>query len=117
MAQAVTDFLRNAGLLDLLNMLIAAIFVVIGLASFVSRRPMHLYKLMGLAMVPLLLGLVTMYVDYTTSGIGMFGTPSEAAIAARRQAALINGVIGALGALVFVALGMLGRKSRIGNGE
>ena len=117
MARAVTAFLGNAGLLDLLNILIAAIFIVIGLVSSVSRGPMQMDKLMGLAMAPLLLGLVTMYVDYTTSGIGMFGTPGEAAIGTRRQAALINGMIGVLGALVFVMLEMLGRKRKVRNGE
>lgn len=57
------DFVRNATLLSLLNILVAATFIVVGLVSFVSRRPLHMYKLMGLAMVPLLLGLVTMHVE------------------------------------------------------
>ena len=118
MAQAVTDFLRNSGLLDLLNILTAAIFMLVGLVAWiVSESPRHIYKLLGLGMVPLLIGLLTMYVDYRTSGISMFGTPDGAAIAARRQAALINGIIGALAALVFMATGMLGRKRKIGNGR
>lgn len=113
MVRAVTDFLMDAGLIDLLNILIAAVFILLGLVSIVARRPTNMYKLVRLAMVPLLLGLVTMFVDYSTSGVSMFGIPDQAAIAARKQAALINGMIGTLGALVFVATGMLGRKRKI----
>ena len=117
MPHALTDFLRNSGLLDLLNMLTAVIFVLVGLVAWiVSESPRHTYKIVGLAMVPLFLGLVTTFADYSTSGISMFGIPGEAAISARRQAALINGMIGATAALVFVVTGMLGRKRKIGNG-
>jgi hypothetical protein len=117
MAQAVTDFVRNSGLLGLLNLLTVAIFVLIGLLrSLVSRSSRRMSKRLAWGMVPLLIGLVTMCVYYSTSDRGMFGTPGAEQIAANRRDALIHGVIGVLGTAVFVATGMLGRKGKIGNG-
>ena len=65
MVRAVTDFLMDAGLIDLLNILIAALFCVV-----VSRRPTNMYKLNGPgngAFAPRPGHDVS--VDYTTSGI------------------------------------------------
>ena len=112
MAQAVTDFLKYAGFLDLLNRLTAVTFVVVGLVSFFSRRMSRMNNLPTLAIVPLLVGLLTMSVDRYTleNGPFMYGRPSAAAIVAGRRDALINAIIGALGGLVFAATVILSRK-------
>lgn len=47
MTHAVTDFLKDASLLGLLNILIAAIFLAAGLASFLSRRPRNKYQVLA----------------------------------------------------------------------
>ena len=115
MAQAVTEFLRDVSLLGLLNLLTATVFVLFGLVTLlVSRRPRRMGKRLAWGMVPLLVGLVTMYLAYRISDKSMHGRPSEEAIASNRRDALIHGVIGTLGAAVFVATGMAG-KARIGN--
>jgi len=67
---------------------------------------------MGIAAVPLITGLVTMYLKnrILDRGFGMFGRLSPEAIAAGRREALIGACIGALAAVLMLLMGVVGLK-------
>lgn len=65
------------------------------------------------------MGLLAMCLDNYTLQNGPFfndGKPDPTVLAAGRRDALISLMIGALGALVFTATGVLAGKRKIGNG-
>jgi hypothetical protein len=71
-----------------------------------------MYWLVGAAVLPLLSGLLTMYVDNRDldTGHGMFGPLNVEAIAVGRQRALITACIGAAGAIALALMGVVGLK-------
>jgi len=71
-----------------------------------------MYWIVGAAVLPLLCGLLTMYVDNREldTGYGMFGRLSAKAIAAGRRDALITACVGAAGAVLMAAMGFVGLK-------
>jgi len=73
-----------------------------------------MYWLIAVAALPLLIGLLTMYVDnrMLDTGFGMFGSLSAEAIAVGRRDALINAGIGATAAALLVLMGMSGLRYR-----
>ncbi len=117
--ETLTDFLKNATLLTLLTLLTTVISVLVGIAVLVfarTRRPM--YVIVAAAALPLLSGLLTMYVDNREldTGYGMFGRLSAKAIATGRRDALITGCIGAAGAVLMVLMGIVGLKLKRNRG-
>jgi len=117
--ETLTDFLKNATLLTLLTLLTTVISILVGIAVLVFarvRRPMYL--IVAAAALPLLSGLLTMYVDNREldTGYGMFGRLSAKAIAAGRRDALITACIGAAGAVLMVLMGIVGLKSKRNRG-
>jgi hypothetical protein len=116
--ETLTDFLKNATLLTLLTLLITVISILFGIVILIfARRQRPMYWVLAIATLPLLAGLVTLYVDNRTldTGRGMFGRLTDHAIAAGRRDALITAVIGSVGAIVVFLLGVLGlrRKSTV----
>jgi hypothetical protein len=98
--ETLSDFLKHATLLTLLTLLTTLISILVGVAVLVfarTRRPMYL--MVVAAALPLLSGLLTMYVDnrQLDTGHGMFGRLSAEAIAAGRGEALVTACIGAAG--------------------
>jgi Mn2+/Fe2+ NRAMP family transporter len=117
MEPAVMEFLRTVTLLGVLNLLTVTIVVILSMVTILfGRRTSRPLKRVVWGMVPLLIALVTMCVDYSTSDRDMFGRSNDAEIAASRSAALVHGVIGVLGAAIFIGTGLLARQRKIGNG-
>jgi hypothetical protein len=117
--ETLTDFLKDATFLTLLTLLTTVISILVGIAVLVlarTRRPM--YVIIAAATLPLLAGLLTMYVDnrQLDSGYGMFGRLSAEAIAAGRRDALITGCIGAAGAVLTGLIGIVGLKLKRNRG-
>ena len=69
-----------------------------------------MYGLLVAALVPVLLGLLALFLKYRllAGGFGMFGRLSDEAIAAGRREALVIACIGATGTVVLVLIGFLG---------
>src|SRR5258706_10494530 len=107
------DFLRHATLLDLLNLLIAIMLILAGTVTLiVARSRRSMYCLIATAVFPLLLGLLTMYMDnrIIDRWVGMAETLNAEGIAASRQDASINAGIGAAAAALLVLMGMIGLR-------
>ena len=109
------DFLRHATLLDLLNLLIAIMLILAGTVTLmVARSRRSMYCLIATAVFPLLLGLLTMYMDnrIIDKWVGMAETLNAEVIAASRREASINAAIGATAAALLVLMGMIGLRSK-----
>ena len=116
MVETLTDFLKNATVLTLLTILITLISILGSIVVLIFARGQRLfYWLVGAATLPLLFGLLSMYVDnrLLDTGMGMFGKLSSEAIAAGRRDARITACIGVGGALVVFLMSEFGlKKSR-----
>ena len=109
------EFLRHASLLDLLNLLIAIMLILAGTVTLmVARSRTTMYCLIATAVFPLLLGLLTMYMDnrIIDRWAGMAETLNAEVIAASRREASINAGIGATAAALLVLMGMIGLRSK-----
>jgi hypothetical protein len=109
------DFLRHASLLDLLNLLIAIMVILAGTVTLmVARSRTSMYCLIATAVFPLLLGLLTMYMDnrIIDRWAGMAETLNAEVIEASRREASINAGIGATAAALLVLMGMIGLRSK-----
>lgn len=109
--ETVTDFLKSRGLLDLLVILVTIVLILAGiLISIVSesRKPIH--QLLVVAFVPLLLGLLDMFVKnrLLDRRFGFMGPLSVEAVALGRRDAIVIACIGATGTVVLVLIGFLG---------
>jgi hypothetical protein len=73
-----------------------------------------MHWLLAIAVLPLLSGLLTMYLEnrILDRGFGMFGRLSAEAIGAGRREALIAVFIGVTGTIVLVFIGLLGLKRK-----
>jgi hypothetical protein len=108
--EAVTEFLKNCGLLDLLVIVVTLILVLAGiLISVLARNRKSMYRLLVVAFVPLLLGLLDMFVKnrFLDRRFGLMGPLSDEAIAAGRRDALVIACIGATGTLLLGLVGLL----------
>jgi hypothetical protein len=109
--ELLVDFLKNAGLLDLLVILVTLILILTAVFKLVFfRRLRSMRRLLVISPVPLILGLVAMYVRnrMLDRGIGMFGGFSNTAIALGRRDALLIACFGAIGTLVMTSIALIG---------
>src|SRR5438132_1047821 len=109
MAEALTNFIKNAGLITILHLLITAILVLVSLAFFVSARTrtsMLWFLLIGI--LPALSGILTMYFKnrIVDQGIGMFSRLSAEGIASGHREAFVDFVVG-----VVATVGILGLRT------
>jgi hypothetical protein len=107
MVEALTDFIKNAGLFTLLHFLITAILIFVGIALFAfarTRRAMMWFLIIGI--LPVVSGILTMFLKnrILDSGIGMFGRLSPEGIAAGRREALVDLVGGFTGGIAILLL-------------
>ena len=105
--EALTEFVKHATLLTLLNFLIVVVFLLIGFAIAIaaqSRKGMT--WLFAISFVPAFSGILTTYFQnrILDSGQGMFGRLSPHAIALGRRDALISGGVGVAGTALLLLL-------------
>jgi asparagine N-glycosylation enzyme membrane subunit Stt3 len=111
--ESLTNFLKDLGLLSLLNILVTVILILAGFVTLiVARTRRAIYRLLAIASLPLLLGALSMYVKNRAldEGYGMFGRLNAQEIVAGRREALIIACIGAAGTIVLVLIGLFGLK-------
>jgi hypothetical protein len=109
MARVLTEFIRNAGLISLLNLLLITLCIVAGLVFFFRARATgHMRWFLGVGILPTISGILAMYfkLKITNAGIGLFGRLGPEAIAVGRREALVNLVIG-----VAASAGILGLRA------
>ncbi|HEY3027967.1 MAG TPA: hypothetical protein VGJ55_17590 [Pyrinomonadaceae bacterium] len=108
--ETLVDFLKNSTTLDLLVVVVTIILVIAGiLISVLAGNRKSMYRLLLVAFVPLLLGLLDMFVKnrLLDRGVGLMGRLSPEAIAAGRREALVIACIGATGTLLLGLVGLL----------
>ena len=109
--EAVGDFVKNLGLLDLLIIVLTVILILAGILILIFGRSRRLiYGFLSAAVLPLLLGLLGLYLKNLAldRGFGLVGHLSAEGIAAARREALIIAAIGVGGTFVLVLMGLMG---------
>jgi hypothetical protein len=105
MSEAVTEFIKNAGLSTVGHFLLIAISLVIGVAFFFlarTRKEMSFFLAVGI--LPAVSGILAMYFRNKYSGVGMFGPPGPEAIALAQKEAWIDLSAGIAAASVILLL-------------
>ena len=105
--EALTEFVKHAGLLTLLNFLIVIVFLLLGVTIAIFARSRKAMKgLLAISFVPAFSGILTTYFQYRIidSGLGMFGQLSPHAIALGRRDALISGGVGVAGTVLLLSI-------------
>ena len=109
--ETLSNFLKFSTPLDWLTILAAVILIFVGLIMLIAvRRRTAMYFLLGIAVVPLLLGLLTTYLkNREIERIMSLVEPvdAEAAEAGRREA-LISTYLGATGTAIVELIGAIG---------
>jgi len=109
--ETFSNFLKFSTPLDWLTIFSAAILIFVGLIMLIAvRRRTPMYFLLGIAIVPILLGLLTTYlknreIERMLSMVESVG--AEAAEAGKREA-LISTYIGAAGTVIVELIGAIG---------
>lgn len=105
--EALTEFVKHATLLTLLNFLIVTVFLLIGVTIAIGARSRKAMEwLLAISFVPAFSGILTTYFQnrILDSGQGMFGRLSPHAIALGRRDALISGGVGVAGTALLLLI-------------
>jgi hypothetical protein len=105
MSEAVTDFIKHAGLSTVAHLLLAVISILFGVALFFlarTRRAMSFFFVVGI--LPAVSGILAMYSTNKYSTVTMFGRPRSEDIAAAHRDGWIDLAVGlgAAGAILFL---------------
>lgn len=109
--EALTEFVKHATFLTLLNFLIVIVSLLIGVTIAISARsPKAMKGLLAISFVPAFSGILITYFQnrILDSGQGMFGRLSPHAIALGRRDALISGGVGVAGTALLLLIRAFG---------
>jgi hypothetical protein len=104
-SEAVTDFIKNAGLTTIAHFLLTGMLILIGLTLFFlarTRGAMAFFLAVGI--LPAVSGILAMSLKYRYSCFGMFAPADPEAIAAAHREAWIDLSLGIAAALVILFL-------------
>ena|ERR1041385_2311308 len=107
MREALTDFIKNAGLFTVLHFLITTLVLVVGFALLLGRTRVGGICFLVIGSIAAVSGILAWYFENHIANhrLAMFGRLSDAGVAAVRREALIDLVIGLAGAGLLVGLG------------
>ena len=111
MSEAVTNFIKNASLITVINFFIFVTFVLIGFALFFFARTksaMRWFLLIGI--VPITSGILAMYLKYKYADTVMTDGATPETIAASHREGLIDLAAGAAGFMVILILMTVRRR-------
>ena len=109
--ELLVDFLKDASLLDLLVILVTLILILTAFFKLVFFRSLRsMRRLLVMALVPLVLGLLAMYMKnrLLDRGVGPFGLVTGDALALGRRDALLIACFGAIGTVVIALISLIG---------
>ena len=117
MGQPVWDFIKNTSLLGLLTLMTFAVIVIASLGTLlVGLHPARRLKHIRWGLFPLLVGIVTMGLGCFSSYKYLMGPPPPEWSLLIRRDAFIHGMIGLLGASIFLAATLIARERKNGSG-
>ena len=95
MSEAVTDFIKNAGLSAVAHLLVTAISILLGVALFfLARTGKEMAFFLAVGILPAVSGILAMYFTNKYSTVGMFAPASPEAIAAAHRDAWVDLTVG-----------------------
>jgi len=106
MRESLTDFIKDAGLFTVLHFSITTIVLVVGLAMMLVRSRVSGTWFLVIGFIAALSGILAWQFenDIATHRLAMFGPLSDAGVAAVRREALIDLIVGLVGAGVLLGL-------------
>jgi hypothetical protein len=111
MPDSVLDFAKNAGLITLLTFLIVVICVLIGLGLFVfARRAAAMRWFLLIGIVPVLSGILALYLKFKYASVVMIGMPTAQSIAASRKEGVIDLIAGSAAGTMILMLATVRRR-------
>jgi hypothetical protein len=113
--EALSDFIKNAGLFTVLHFFITTVVLLIGFAITIfarSRASRTWFPAIG--MMPAFSGILTWYFESNIANhrLAMFGRLDDAGVAAVRREALIDLIVGLVVAAAVLGFGMSQRHNR-----
>ena len=111
MSEAVTNFIKNASLITVINFFIFVTFVLIGSSLFFfaqTKSAMRWFLLIGI--VPITSGILAMYLKYKYADTVMTDGATPETIAASQREGLIDLAAGAAGFVVILILMTVRRR-------
>ena len=118
MSESVLDFIRNAGLVTVFTFLIVAFCVLIGFGLFVFARTTATLRWFWLiAILPVLSGILGLYLKFKYANVTMFGMASPQMIAANHREGIIDFFVGTAAGITILLFAMIRRRlNRNSNG-
>jgi hypothetical protein len=108
----VVEFIKNADLITILDFLIITASILAGFGLFLfARTKSRIRWFLLIGMVPLLSGILAMYLKYRYAGVAMLGPWSAAAAVADRHEGLIGFAAGVTGSIAVLLLGTIHQRS------
>ena len=114
MREALSDFVKNAGLFTVFHFFITTLVLLVGLGmTMLVRRRAAKNWVLVIGFIPALSGILAWYFesDIANHRLGMFGSLNDAGVAAVRREALIDLIVGLAGTAVLLGLLMWRREN------
>ncbi|HEX6188177.1 MAG TPA: hypothetical protein VFZ40_08845 [Pyrinomonadaceae bacterium] len=111
--EALSDFIKNAGVFTLLHLLITVILVLVAIClCFFARKRPAMWRWLGIGLVPAVSGILLWYLrNYAIDrGIGPMGHMSPEVISEERHGAEITLLFGLTGTIVILLLTLLRQR-------
>jgi hypothetical protein len=111
MPDSILDFIKNAGLITVLTFLIVVICVLIGFGLFWFARStaaMRCFLFVGI--VPVLSGILALYLKFKYADVVLKGMATPATIAANRKEGVIDLIAGLVTGLTILLLATIRRR-------
>jgi hypothetical protein len=111
MPDSILDFIKNAGLITILTFLTAVICVLIGLGLFFFARSTAARRCwLFIGIVPVLSGILALYLKFKYANAVLKGMATPATIAANRKEGVIDLIVGSATGLTILLLATIRRR-------
>ena len=115
MHDSIVEFIKNAGLVTITTFLIVIVCVLMGLGLFLfARATVAVRWLLLVGIVPVLSGILALYLKFKYAGVVMMGMPTPETIAASKREGIIDVIAGLTAGAAILLLAIV-RRQKIKN--
>jgi hypothetical protein len=112
MHDSIVEFIKNAGLVTIITFLIVIICVLMGPGLFLlARTTVAVRWLLLVGIVPVLSGILALYLKFKYAGVVMMGMPTEHTIAASKREGVIDVIAGSTAGAAILLLAIIRRRT------